>query len=452
MASEQETLREGAVLGVFWHPACERHCIKDHPEQPARVLGILDALRKEWPPDVFREVSSPAKDEQLLLFHTPAHVRKFNEKADLCEQNPGRVVPYDSDTNVMRHTRSAAYFAAGAMVEAVDAVYRPLNDPKRLTTVFCCVRPPGHHAERNAAMGFCFFSNAAIGAKYAQQKYGVGKVAVLDFDVHHGNGTEEGFLPDETLFYGSTHEKDNYPGTGREPKPEHKLLPVNRRIVNRYLDTRHRLSTREQFRIKWRQVVDEMVLFQPDLVIFSAGFDAHDEDPLASCELVEEDFTWATDIVLEACVLINPAQPPPCLSILEGGYDIPALAASAVAHVAALAKGYPVEVSKPKTVSPPCMPDEPRAVELASQGSSTSTPTSPATPKWAPGDEAAALAAYLAELDLGPLPPPAAATAAAAVADAAPATSASTTTAPPAPAPADKPDGEHTTEPEKPEP
>lgn len=336
-------------LAIYFHPACELHCIGGHPEQPMRVKGILSELRKRWPEDTFRQVKNKATDEHLLLFHTKHHVELFSNMCKKVESGGKEYVTFDGDTQVMAKTRDAAYYAVGAIIEAIDSVFLPPDDPQYITTAFCNVRPPGHHAEPNKAMGFCFFSNAAIGAKYAQDKYGVDRVAVLDFDVHHGNGTEEGFKSFENLFYGSTHEKDNFPGTGKDPSPkvgDLAVLDIHRRIVNRYLITGQRQSTQQQFRIKWRQVVREMERFKPELILFSAGFDAHDADPLADCELTEEDFAWATEIVLDACTRINSVRPPPCLSILEGGYDIEALGLSVVAHVDALAKGYPTPAKK----------------------------------------------------------------------------------------------------------
>ena len=213
--------------------------------------------------------------------------------------------------------------------------------PKRAQSVFCCVRPPGHHAERNRSMGFCYVNNVAIGAKHAQAVHGMERVAVLDFDVHHGNGTEEGFYSDDTLFYGSSHEQDNFPGTGDEPtrKGIHATSTVFRRIVNRYLPSGS--ASQKVFRSKWREVIEEMIEFAPHLVIFSAGFDAHKDDPLGGCALVEDDFEWATRIVYDAAITINPSSPPPIISALEGGYNMLAISRSALAHVQAMEKGYP---------------------------------------------------------------------------------------------------------------
>jgi hypothetical protein len=154
--------------------------------------------------------------------------------------------------------------------------------------------------------------------------------------VHHGNGVEEGFRPSPLLFYGSTHEKDNYPGTGKEPNRvgEAATNEDDRRIVNRYLSTGKK--SKAEFRVKWQQVIDEMIRFGPNLVIISAGFDAHKDDPLGGCQLDEADFGWATQVVLDACVALNAADPVPCISLLEGGYNVKAIADSAVVHCRAL--------------------------------------------------------------------------------------------------------------------
>lgn len=364
-SAPSETLR----MAVFYHPACELHEIEGHPEQPQRVGVILARLRQEWSSSTFRQVKQKVSDEVLCMFHAPRHVSRFNA---LCAQveSSKKQYSYDGDTQIMPNTREAALYAAGAMIEALDCAHLPDSDPNKIDTAFCCVRPPGHHAERNRSMGFCFLSNAAIGAKYAQKVHGVGKVAVIDFDVHHGNGTEEGFRDHANLYYGSTHEFEAFPCTGEDHYPyvgDRAKREIDRRIVDRVLYASGARaaaeSPRVQFRTKWRHVIEEMVRFGPELVIISAGFDAHERDPLASCDLLEEDFSWATEIVLEACVRIDPERPPRCVSILEGGYDLDALSSSAAAHVRALARGYPAPPAK--------------------------------------GDEAAALARYVDSLGLG---------------------------------------------------
>ena len=339
-------------VAIYWHPACEAHCIPNHPEQPARARDILASLRAALPENAFR-LAPKVTDDQILLFHQEQTLLAFKKKAQLAEtyyKNTGKTeyLAFDSDTQVMHATRAAAYHAAGSICASVDDLFLPSGHPDKISTSFCCVRPPGHHAEPNKSMGFCFLCNSGIGARYAQDAYGeshgIKKVAVIDFDVHHGNGVEAGFKNDPTLFYGSTHEKDNFPGTGPDQYPnigDKAKDPKHRRIVNRYLDGGDSKISRRQFFPRWQFVVDEMERFAPDLVIFSAGFDAHGEDPIGNCWLKDEDFKWATDVVLLACKRINPDKPPPCLSILEGGYDLAAISSSAVEHVRSLAAGFP---------------------------------------------------------------------------------------------------------------
>ena len=343
-------------LCVYWHPACYEHSIPDHPEQPDRVKVMLEHLRRALSADTFR-LAPLVQEDQVLLFHTRNHFLNFQVKADKVEKKwavgQGKLSysAYDSDTAVMHATREACFRAAGSVCAAVDSVFAAQGDAQYARSAFCCVRPPGHHAERNTVMGFCFFNGAGIAAKYAQQRYGgshgVKKVAVMDFDVHHGNGTEEGFLRDESCFYGSTHEQDNFPGTGVDLYPnigDNAKSEQHRRIVNRYLTGGDHQKSRREFKPRWRHVVDEMERFQPDLVVFSAGFDAHGADPLGNCWLTDEDFAWATDIVLAACARIGTKTdkdtPVPCVSVLEGGYDLEAIARSAVLHCESLQRGH----------------------------------------------------------------------------------------------------------------
>ena len=229
-----------------------------------------------WPSELTYIESSMITDENILLFHTPKLLNRFHKLSKDTEDayKKQKKVVYksiDSDTQVMWQTKNASYYAAGAVLDAIDRMYSDRQE-HRIDTAFCCVRPPGHHAERSTASGFCYLNNVAIGAKYAQYKHGVKKVAVLDFDVHHGNGTEEGFTPDQSLFYGSTHGRDHFPGTGCDPSPyvaEKSRDPLHRRIVNRELTPLK--ASREEFRIKWGQILGEMELFKPNLVIMSTG-------------------------------------------------------------------------------------------------------------------------------------------------------------------------------------
>lgn len=193
VAKDGETFVVDKKLAIYFHPMCSQHRIPDHPEHHIRVDGILDILRDTWKNSLLFREARAVTDEQILLFHTPAMLKRFRKLADNAQQTyklKKSVVclSIDSDTHVMWQTRPAAYYAAGSVLTALDSMYAPPSDPARIDTAFCCVRPPGHHAERNKAGGFCFFNNVAIGARYAQQSLGVERVAVLDFDVHHGNG------------------------------------------------------------------------------------------------------------------------------------------------------------------------------------------------------------------------------------------------------------------------
>lgn len=329
-------------FAIYSHKACVNHLIPGHVEQPGRVLAILKKVNDHFHSSIFRDASL-ISNKEILGFHTVKHLQQFEEKCTksekrFSEKQEKKYIQIDGDTTVMWKTREAAYRAAGALKSAIDDIYDPQPSKDAIQTAFCLVRPPGHHAERDRACGFCFLNNVGIGARYAQLKYNVERVAVVDFDVHHGNGTEEGFSPFDSLFFGSTHEMDNYPGSGDDPTPhigENAKYPLDRRIVNRKL-SKGPLS-RTDFTKKWTEIMDEMILFRPNLVIISAGFDAHDEDPLSDTELTVEDFVWATNAVLEACVRINPDSPPPCISSLEGGYDLNALADCALAHAKCLA-------------------------------------------------------------------------------------------------------------------
>ena len=341
-------------IAIVYHDECALHSIPKHPERSERYTSILKKLRDYLSiKDVSAFFEAPlATENQIIEFHTVEHWKYLTSLFEIADtkyleyknsnakskNQRDLIVPIDGDTKLTYASKNAILRAAGAACYAVDLV---LGEPKIANAAFCCIRPPGHHAERNRSMGFCFLNNAGIAAKYSQSKYNIGKVAVLDFDVHHGNGTEEGFTEFDNLFYGSTHEKDNYPGTGMEPERTGELAvdPLHRRIVNRYLPSG--TNSGKVFRIKWREIVEEMILFQPEFIIFSAGFDAHKDDPLGGCKLLEEDFEWATRIVYDAAMVINPVKPPPMISVLEGGYNVFAISNSALIHVKAMEKGYP---------------------------------------------------------------------------------------------------------------
>ena len=226
----------------------------------------------------------------------------------------------DGDTVASPGTWEAARRAVGAGLDAVDLVMTG-----KATNAFCQVRPPGHHAESHRAMGFCFFNNVAIAAHYARAKHGAERIAVVDFDVHHGNGTQEIFWSDKDLFYGSTHQMPLYPGTGA----------LRETGVGNIFNAPLRAGDgRERFEEAFRsRILEPLHNFSPDVILISAGFDAHHRDPLAGLRLVEQDFQWATDSLAEAARRHGNGR---IVSMLEGGYDLTGLAQSAAAHVKAL--------------------------------------------------------------------------------------------------------------------
>jgi acetoin utilization deacetylase AcuC-like enzyme len=298
------------------HHACLAHDAgRHHPESPARLQAVLDALEApEFAGLARREAPAVALDD-LARAHSPEFV---NEIMSLIPASGHDAV--DADTIVCPHSGEAALRAAGAVVAAVDAVIA--GEAKN---AFCAVRPPGHHAERSRAMGFCLFNNVAVGALRARAVHRLDRVAVIDFDVHHGNGTQDIFWNDPRLFYGSTHQSPLYPGTGARSERG------AGNIVNAPL--RPGAGSAE-----FRQAMNEFILpaleaFRPDLVMISAGFDAHRDDPLANLNFDEADFRWATE---ELCALAARHCRGRVVSALEGGYELRALAASAAAHVAAL--------------------------------------------------------------------------------------------------------------------
>lgn len=298
------------------HPACVDHDPGAfHPERPDRLKAVLGGLSEsEFKP--LEKVAAPrAEDSQLMLAHPASHV----------EAVMGTIPPQgrhhlDGDTAVSPGSGEAALRAAGAVIAAVDAVCTG-----RAKNAFCAVRPPGHHAEAMQAMGFCLFNNVAIGALHARVAHGLSRVAVIDFDVHHGNGTQHMFERDPHLFYASTHQWPLYPGTGAE----HDRGVGN--IVNAPLRPHSGgLEFRDAFTKKILPALDK---FAPELVIISAGFDAHEHDPLASLNLHEDDYGWVTSALAEVAKTHAKGR---VVSALEGGYDLHALAASAASHVRAL--------------------------------------------------------------------------------------------------------------------
>jgi acetoin utilization deacetylase AcuC-like enzyme len=252
------------------------------------------------------------------------HDRRIVEEILSVTVEPGEFVRIDEDTTMSAGSAEAALRCAGAVTAAVDAVMGG-----KVHNAFCAVRPPGHHAERARPMGFCLFNNVAVGALHARRVHGLDRIAVVDFDVHHGNGTQDIFSDDPDLFYASTHQHPLYPGTGSSSERGVANNIVNVPLAAGAGSTHFRRAFEER-------VLPALADFGPQFVFISAGFDAHEADPLASLRLQEDDFEWVTR---QLCKLAADMCGGRVVSALEGGYDLDALAKSAAAHVSALAAG-----------------------------------------------------------------------------------------------------------------
>jgi acetoin utilization deacetylase AcuC-like enzyme len=298
---------------LFTHPACLEHDPgRHHPEGPARLRAVLDALGDPEFARLERREAPEAALEDLLRVHPRPHVEHLLRTVPKSGH-----VGIDADTVLSPASGEAALRAAGAVVAAVDAVVKREAD-----NAFCAVRPPGHHAEPERAMGFCLFNNVAVGALHARAVHKLHRIAVVDFDVHHGNGTQAAFEADDGLFYASTHQSPLYPGTGSASE-----TGVGN-IVNVPLRP---MAGSGQFRAAMRErVLPALDAFRPEFVLISAGFDAHKSDPLAQLLLDEEDYTWITERLMEIAYRHAGGR---LVSALEGGYDLPALGASVAAHI-----------------------------------------------------------------------------------------------------------------------
>ncbi len=305
-----------APTALFTHAACLAHAPgPGHPESPSRLRAVLDALDDDGFSALARFDAPDATREQLLRVHDAALVDAVLAPLPLGEQRR-----LDPDTVQSSGSAEAALRAAGAACAAVDAV---MAGPVR--RAFCAVRPPGHHAARDAAMGFCLFNNVAVAAAHALAAHGLERIAIIDFDVHHGNGTADIFRNEPRVLYASTHQWPLYPGTGaREDRGEGNLVHVP------LPPTAGSSAFRRAFDDEVLPAIEAM---RPQLVLVSAGFDAHRRDPLASLALETEDYAWVTARLVERAERHAGGR---LVSTLEGGYDLTALADSAAAHVAAL--------------------------------------------------------------------------------------------------------------------
>jgi acetoin utilization deacetylase AcuC-like enzyme len=305
-------------MRLYTHPACLQHDPGlGHPESPARLRAVLEALDDPRFAQLERVEAPRATREQLLRVHEPANVESIYNNAP--ETGSLRL---DPDTVMSPASLEAAERAAGAVCAAVDAV---LAD--RTARAFCAVRPPGHHATPDAAMGFCIFNGIATGAAHALEAHGLERIAILDPDVHHGNGTQDIFRREPRVLYLSSHQMPLYPGTGA--RNERGLGNV----VNAPLPP---LAGSREFRAAWEEILfPALEDFRPQLLLVSAGFDAHRLDPLAQLQVGAEDYAWITR---RLCDLADAHAQGRVVSVLEGGYSLEALRESVAAHVAELMK------------------------------------------------------------------------------------------------------------------
>ncbi|MEO1505162.1 MAG: histone deacetylase family protein [Pseudomonadota bacterium] len=304
------------TTALITHSDCLEHVTPDgHPERVDRLRAVMAALEAEEFQHLVRLEASEATDVAINRAHAPGYAEAL--KARIPDRGAS---PIDADTWLSPGSWRSAVRAAGAVMDGVDLVLE-----NKVGNVFCAVRPPGHHAEADRAMGFCLLNSAGIGALHAIESHGLSRVAIVDFDVHHGNGAQDIFERDGRVLYVSTHEWPLYPGTGAA----HETGVGN--VVNVCLPA---FTDGAAYRpIFEAQVMPAVEAFRPELLIISAGFDGHRDDPLAQLMLTEDDFAWATQRLCEAATSLCDGR---VVSTLEGGYDLASLARSAAAHVRVL--------------------------------------------------------------------------------------------------------------------
>ena len=309
------------TTAFFSHPDCRRHDMgQGHPECPARLDAIEDHFVATGLADIIeRHADAPlASHADLAHAHSSNYLSELDEALSHASDGNG-LVAIDPDTAACPQTRQAALRAAGAAVAATDLVIDGKAD-----NAFCAVRPPGHHATRDAAMGFCFYNNVAIAARHALDVRGLARVAIVDFDVHHGNGTEDIIANDERVLMVSIFQDQLYPFSGNVPQGDNMLnVPVPAYTKGP--------EVREIVEYQWLPLLEK---FRPEMIFISAGFDAHRDDDLGRLGLVEADYEWITSRIVAVAEKFAKGR---IVSCLEGGYNLNALARSAAAHVRALA-------------------------------------------------------------------------------------------------------------------
>ncbi|MBY5772881.1 histone deacetylase family protein [Rhizobium leguminosarum] len=307
---------------LYEHPIFLEHVTPaGHPERSDRIRAINVALEHPNFERLERRQAPQANEDAVLLAHPEEHLTAVMREIP---EEEGEINQIEADTYASNKSLQAALTGIGGAMAAVDDVFTGQAD-----NVFVAARPPGHHAEKMTAMGFCFFNNAAIAARHAQKTHGAERIAIVDWDVHHGNGTQDIFWDDPSVLFCSTHQMPLYPGTGaKDEKGKHNTIvnaPLSPNVGSDHF--------REAFKSRVLPALDD---FRPDLIIISAGFDAHHRDPLAQINLTGEDFDWATGRVLE---LADRHAKNRVVSLLEGGYDLEGLAESAGMHILRMMKG-----------------------------------------------------------------------------------------------------------------
>ena len=286
-----------------------------HPECPERIPSIINGLKRIQSKNLIWKDVGSFDEKYIKLTHSEKYLEKINQSF------PKKGLDFlDGDTIVSKGSKKAAYDAVSSIINAIDAVMN-----KEFNNAFCVVRPPGHHAEKEQAMGFCIFNNVAVGATYLLEKYKLNKVAIIDFDVHHGNGTQDIFYNEKKVLYISSHQFPFYPGTGSEDE-----TGKYNNILN--IPLKAETSSKEFFD-SYKKVYDKLNEFKPEFILLSAGFDAHKNDPLANINLESKDYYTLTKEIMKIAKQICESK---IVSILEGGYNLAAIQESAKYHVEAL--------------------------------------------------------------------------------------------------------------------
>ncbi|MGH6717049.1 MAG: histone deacetylase family protein [Bradyrhizobium sp.] len=299
------------------HPACLDHeTPPGHPERADRLRAVSEALSEQRFSGLVRAEAPEGTLDSVTLCHNEHYVTELRHIAP-----KSGTVYVDGDTSMSPGTWEAVMRGVGGAVAATDAVMSGQH-----SNAFVAIRPPGHHAEKAMPMGFCFFDNVAIAARHAQRKYGIGRAAIVDFDVHHGNGTQDIFWADKHVMYCSTHQMPLFPGTGADDeRGEHDTI-VNAPLAPEDGSARFRAAFEHR-------ILPQLLKFSPELIVISAGFDAHYRDPLASLNLRVDDFDWVTRKLMDIAERTAQGR---IVSVLEGGYDLQGLKESVAAHVTAL--------------------------------------------------------------------------------------------------------------------